>query len=194
MELKFKGLNNEEKYTIPLQDVISKILWLEGNSKYIKNILELYKLISENIVYDVEVKDILIQNILEYSFKNEIKYEPKESQLVKVNVPYYIIIILLFKCMISKESIKNATSKNDNYYSYFKNLERCLKEMQKLDKLLKLNIKELSILNEFINIYNVYELNGKIDKLDIYQLIMNLTKSLEIIGKNDKDNKINKLF
>ena len=194
LELKFKGLNNEEKYTIPLQDVISKILWLEGNSKYIKNILELYKLISENIVYDVEVKDILIQNILEYSFKNEIKYEPKESQLVKVNVPYYIIIILLFKCMISKESIKNATSKNDNYYSYFKNLERCLKEMQKLDKLLKLNIKELSILNEFINIYNVYELNGKIDKLDIYQLIMNLTKSLEIIGKNDKDNKINKLF
>ena len=71
--------------------------------------------------------------------------------------------------MIDKKSIKIANSKEDNYYSYYKNLERCLKEMQKLDKILKLDIKEISVLNEFI--------------IDI------IVKSLEIIEKNE-ENKI----
>ena len=64
LDLKFKklkdeeeklGINSkeskdEEKDKITLQNVISKILWLEANSKYIKNILDLYNMISENIM------------------------------------------------------------------------------------------------------------------------------------------------
>ena len=124
----------------------------------------------------------------------KIKYDPKEKpELVLVNVPFYKIIILLFKCMIDEQSIKNAASKsNDNYYSYFKNLENCLKEMKKIDKILKLDIIELSVLNEFIIIYNVFEHAGKVDKLDIAELISNLSKSLEIIERND-ENKIKSL-
>ena len=171
LDLKFKELKEEEKYRIPLQNLISKILWLEGNSKYIKNILDLYNIISENILYHNEEKDILFKNMLYYLSKNEIKYEPKEPKLLKVNIPYYIIIIILFKCMVDDKSIKNANLKNDNYYSFFKELEKCLKEMQKLDKILKLNIKELSVLNEFIYIYDVYEHSGKINNLDINKLI-----------------------
>ena len=79
--------------------------------------------------------------------------------------------------------------KDNNYYSFFKDLKICLKEMQYLDKILKLNIKELSILNEFITIYNVVENFEKINKLDITIFINILIKSLEIIEKND-ENKI----
>ena len=190
-----KESKEEEKYKIPLQDVIAKILWLESNSKYIKDIINLYNVISENISYDENEKEFLFKQILNYNSKMELKYEPKEKpELVLVNVPFYKIMILLFKCMIDEQSIKNTASKNknDNYHSYFKNLESCLKEMQKIDKVLKLDIIGLSLLNEFIIIYNVFEHTGKVDKLDLSLLISNLTKSLEIIEKND-ENKINLL-
>ena len=209
LDLKFKKLNDkeekdiiiskeskdEEKDKISLQNVIAKILWLEANSKYIKNILDLYKIISENIVFDENEKDFLFKLILNYISKIEIKYEPKgKPHLVFVNIPFYKIIIIIFKCIVDEQTIKNVVSKNrnDNYYSYFKQLEYCFKEFEKLDKTLRLNIIELSVLEEFITIYNVFEHSGKIKKLDISLLINNLTKSLEIIEKND-ENKINLL-
>ena len=209
LDLKFKklkdeeeklGINSkeskdEEKDKITLQNVISKILWLEANSKYIKNILDLYNIISENIVYDENEKDFLFKQMLNYLSKIEIKYEPKgEPHLILVNIPFYKIIIIIFKCIVDEQTIKNVVSKNqnDNYYSYFKHLEYCFKELEKLDQTLRLNIIELSVLKEFIKIYNVFELSGKIKKLDISLLINYLTKSLEIIEKND-ENKINLL-
>lgn len=106
---------------------------------------------------------------------------------MKVNVRYNIIIISLIKCLIDKKSVEKENSKNDNYYPYFKALERCLKEIQKLNKSLRLDVKELSILNEFIAIYNVFEKDGKLNNLDIIELIGNLTKSLEVIEKNEKN-------
>ena len=186
LDLKFKNLSEDEKNIIPLQNNVAKILWLEANSNYIKEILDLYNIISENIVFNEE---LLFKEILNYISKNEIKYEPKEKQLEKINAPYYIISITLFKCMIDEKSIERASSKDDNYYSYFKVLERCLKIIQKLDKSLRLDIKELSVLNEFIIIYNVFENGGKLNNLDINELIKKLTKSLEIIEKNE-ENKI----
>ena len=184
LNLKFKGIIEKEKYekyNIPLKNVVSKILWLEANAYYIKEILDLYNIISENIVYDEKEEEILFKEILNHISKNEIKYEPKEKQLVKVNVPYYTITIVLFKCMIDKKSIEKASLKDDNYYSYFQDLERCLKEIKKLDRSLRLNIKELSVLNEFIEIYNVFEKAGKLKNLDIIDLIGNLIYSLEVI-------------
>ena len=66
LDLKFKEFNEEEKYKIPLQDTIAKILGLEVNSKYIKDILDLYNIISENIVYDQKEKDFLFDQLLKY--------------------------------------------------------------------------------------------------------------------------------
>ena len=186
LDLKFSRLKEEEKNKINLQNVLAKILWLEASSKYIKDILDLYNLISENIVYKENEKDYLFKQILYYLSKTEIKYEPKEPKLFEINEIYYKITIILFKCMIDQDSIKNAFSKKDNYYSYFKDLERCLKEIQKFDQTLKLDIKELSVLNEFITIYNIFEHAGKVNNLDISVLINNLTKSLEIIETNDE--------
>ena len=186
LDLKFKDLKEDEQCNIPLQKVVAQILWLEANANYIKEILDLYKIISENIVYDEKDDEHLFKELLNYFSKNDIKYEPKKKHLKKVNIPYYIITIILFKCMIDKKSIERANNKNDNYYSYFKVLETCLKEIQKLDKLLKLDIKELSVLNEFITIYNVYERIGKINNLDMNKLIDNLTKSLELIENNEE--------
>ena len=61
----------------------------------------------------------------------------KKLKLVKENAPLYKIIITLFKCKIDGQSIKKIVSKNknDNYYSLFKNLKICLKEIQELDKI-----------------------------------------------------------
>ena len=184
LDLKFKQLSEEDKYKNPLQNIVAKILWLEANSNYIKKIIDLYKIISENIVCDEKEENTLFRNILDHISKNKIKYDPKEKQLIIVNTPYYIIIIALFKCMIDKKSIEKASS---DYYSYFKVLERCLKEIQKLDKSLRLDIKEISVLNEFITIYNVLDKAGKINNLNIIELIGNLNKSLEVIEKNEEN-------
>ena len=40
LDLKFKGLSEEEKYNIPLQNILAKILWLETNANYIKKIID----------------------------------------------------------------------------------------------------------------------------------------------------------
>ncbi len=42
LDLKFKDLKEDEKFDIPLQNDVSKILWLEGNANFIKDLLELY--------------------------------------------------------------------------------------------------------------------------------------------------------
>ena len=64
-----------------------------------------------------------------------------------------------------------------------------LKANKKIDKILKLDIKELNLLNEFIIICDEFENAGKVDKLYIATLISHLTKRLEIIERND-ENKI----
>ena len=189
LDLKFKKLSEEEKFNLPLQNNVLKILWIESNANYIKEIIDLYNIIAENIVNDEKESDILFKNILTYISENKIKYEPIEKQLIKINSPYYIIIIALFKCMIDKKSIEKASLKEDDYYFYFKSLERCSKKIQKLNKSLRLDIKELSVLNDFITIYNVFEKVGKLKNLNIIELITNLTKSLEVIETNE-ENKI----
>ena len=46
-----------------------QILWIEANSKYIKDILDLYNIISENIVYEEKEKEFLFMQILKYISK-----------------------------------------------------------------------------------------------------------------------------
>ena len=87
---------------------------------------------------------------MKYVLENQIKYEPKEKKLLEVNIPFYIFIIIFINCIIGKKSINITASRDDNYYSYFQNLERCLKEMKKLDNILKLDVKEISALNELL--------------------------------------------
>ena len=195
LDLKFKELSDQEKSKIPLQNVVSKILWLEANAIFIKEILDLYNIISDDILNEENKGEILFNEIINCVSKNEIKYEPgdEKEQLKKLNFPYYIVIIILFKSMISKKSIEKAFSKNDNYYSYFKTLERCLKTIQKLDKSLSLDIKELSVIDEFIAIYNAFEKIGKLNNLNINELIENITKNLEV-SENNEENKIGILF
>ena len=187
LDLKFKELSEEEKFNLPLQKNVSKILWLEANVNYINEIIDLYNIISENIVYDEKEENILFKKILNHISENKIKYEPKDKQLVKINSHYYIVTIALFKCIIDRKSIEKASLKDDDYYSYFKSLERCSKELQKLNKLLRLDIKELNVLNDFITIYNAFEKAGKLINLNIIELMTNLTKSLEVMDNNEEN-------
>ena len=70
LDLKFSELKDDEKYKLPLQNIIAKILWLEANSKIIKNILDLYNIISINIAYYGKEKNFLFKKILFYNSKN----------------------------------------------------------------------------------------------------------------------------
>lgn len=123
---------------------------------------------------------------------NDIKYRPKESQLKEINSPYYIIIVALFKFLINEETINNPVNKNknDNGYSYFKYLEEALDKMLKLDNILKLDILELKILNDFIIINNIFECQNKKDSIDekLKVLISNIKKGLYVLFKKMKIN------
>ena len=83
-----------------------------------------------------------------------------------------MVIIGLFKCMMNKMSIGKVPLKDEDYYSYFKSLEQYSKE--KLNKLLRLDIKELSVLNDCIAIYNVFEKAGRLKKLNRKRKVSNI--------------------
>ena len=76
-----------------MESVISKILWID--SIIIKEILDIYKLSSENIIcigntFFNEIKSIIL--------KKSVKYEPNEKHLKLVNESFYVILVILIKC------------------------------------------------------------------------------------------------
>ena len=98
----------------------------------------------------------------------------KNRNLKVINKPIYVSKISDFVNEFNR--IKYISNKSKKRMK-----ERHFTTMENIDKILKLDIIELSVLNEFIIIYNVFEHAGKVDKLDIAELISNLSKSLEII-------------
>ena len=148
----------------------------------IKEIIDFYNIISENKFYDEKEEDILFKKILNHISENKIKYAPKEKKLIKINSHYYMIIITLFKCMIDKKSIEKDSLKDDDYYLYFKSFERCSKE--KINKLLRWDIKELNVLNDFIIIYNVFEKAGKLKKWNKKRKVSNIKLYREKTPRN----------
>lgn len=98
-----------------MESVISKILWID--SIIIKEILDIYKLSSENIIYE-SIGNTFFNEIKSIILKKSVKYEPNEKHLKLVNESFYVILVILIKCMVSKNSIDRAAKKNNNYYSY----------------------------------------------------------------------------
>ena len=83
LDLKFKEAEEEKninktfpKYDEPLQDAVSKIVWFETHSRIIKDFINLYNRISNDIEYN----------------EKEIKYKPEEPQLLLVNKLFHFII------------------------------------------------------------------------------------------------------
>ena len=200
LDLKFKELKEDKK---PLQIIIYKILFLEANSKYIKDLLDLYSIIFENIINKKDEKEILFQKISNNISKNEIKYNPQKQQLIKMNSPYYILIKIFLKYILDILLNINQDFEFYGHYSYFASLEKCMKKLTKLDIKLKLGIKELDIINEYIYIYNIFYNEDKNDifilvsedeekGLNINKFINNINKSLEIL-ENNGENKFNLL-
>ena len=71
--LKYKDLKVDEKNEKPFHNGIDKILWLESNSNYIKDIINLYNIITKNIINEEEEKDFLFNQILYYISLDDIK-------------------------------------------------------------------------------------------------------------------------
>ena len=158
LDIKSQNLKEDEKYEKPIQNIISNILWLEVNSTYIKNIINIYNTISDILFHDEKDKAYLLNQIIDYMLKTQLKYLSKEMEFQRVNVPFNIIIILLFKIFIDESNIKKTFLGN--------NIEICLKEIKKLDDALNLKIIELSILNDFNIIYNLFDYYEKINALN----------------------------
>ena len=118
LNLKFDQENkndNNKDNNISLESVISKILWID--SIIIKEILDIYKLSSENIIYE-SIGNTFFNEIKSIILKKSVKYEPNEKHLKLVNESFYVILVILIKCMVSKNSIDREAKKNNNYYSY----------------------------------------------------------------------------
>lgn len=82
-----------------MESVISKILWID--SIIIKEILDIYKLSSENIIYE-SIGNTFFNEIKSIILKKSVKYEPNEKHLKLVNESFYVILVILIKCMVSK--------------------------------------------------------------------------------------------
>ena len=178
--------NKENKINI----LLIKMMWIESNVNYILNIFRILEY-AIKIFNDNENK--LFQKMEELLFKeNNIKYiidgRKNLSYTKEVNESYYILLTSIFYCITSDEIKLNKINdykKNDeseieiNYY--YNNLKEINKILQNLNDNLYLFLNEIYILDELIQIIELFIKSKNIEK--IYELKNLLRENALIIQK-----------
>ena len=174
--------------------LLLKIMWMESNINYILNIFNIFD--NALIIYNDNQK-ILLENIEEVIFKEKIKYiinEKKNPKHTKeVNDCYYIILASICYC-ITSDDIKLVeligNKKNDeleieiSYYCYL--LTQINKILQKLSDDLYIFLYEMYIIDELIQIIELFKKSNKIEKIN--EIKKNLRENAFIIQEYSSDN------
>ena len=153
-----------------------KIMWIESNINYILNILQI---IDNAMIIFNNNKDNLLKKIEELIFKEKnIKYivDEKKMQTKEVNECFYILLASICYCITSDDVklTKNFKRRNDEidiyYYSY--KLTEINKILQKLNNELNISLIEMFIIDELIQIIEIFRKGMDISKVkDIKELL-----------------------
>ena len=136
-------------------------------------------------------KDKLFDIIEEIIKSKNIRYITNEEknpiETTEVNECYYILLGSI--CL----SITSIQLDNENIHIYFQALKNIIKIIQNLNDDLNIFLNEMYIIDELIKIYDVLNLNNKIDIKKISEIIKNLRENSEILQTNN-NNKIESLI
>ena len=180
--------------------LLIKIMWTESNANYILNIFNIIE--NALMIFNYNQKKI-INMMEELIFKEKsIKYiinEKKNTAHTKeVNECYYILLASICYCITSNE-IKlielSGHKKNDDseieisYYSYL--LKEINKVLQKLNDDLYIYLNEMYIIDELIQVIELFKKNYNIEKIN--EIKNNMRENALIIQKNSSDSNIDSI-
>jgi len=193
LELRFKDdnriikINNDNKTNI----LFIKIMWMESNVNFIINILQIF---DKSLIIFNDRQINLLDKIKELIFEQKIiKYiiNDKNAQSKEVNECYYILLASLCYSITSDQVklIKSGKKSEEsdievNHYRF--NLFEINKILQKLNNELNINLNEMYIIDELIQLIDVFKKSYDIKKInDIKEL---LRENSLIIQRYSNDN------
>ena len=190
LKLRFKKETKENN----MNDLLTKIIWIESNVNYILNILKIFDC-SLDILY--QSKNNLYKMIEDLIFRSEkkIRYitnkERNPEHTKEVNECYYILLASICYC-ITSEDIVLSLSKNDKnnknieVFQYYYKIIEINKILENLDNDLYLFLNERYIIDELIKVIELFtKKNVNIDKINEIKNL--LRKNAEIIQKYNDD-------
>ena len=145
-----------------INKLLIKIIWMESNANYILSILKIFE-IALPIFNHNEIE--LYNNIEEIIFKENIKYiyngKKIKDHINEVSECYYIVLGSICYSLIS-DKIKFKKDNNElELYNYYCKLKEINVIIQSLNSNLKLNLKEIYMIDELIKIIELLDYNTK---------------------------------
>ena len=163
-----------------LKLLLIKINWLIANKDYIIQLLQIYVILANNFK-----ENELIQTIENISKNKNIRYitnNKKNPEITtEVNESYYKIIASICYSIIPPNIDFGRIIKSNDYINSLKNSMKIIKNLN--DNLYIYSI-EVILLEELIQIYDVLELNHKLDKKILNNICMNLKENNDIFCSN----------
>ena len=180
LNLRFSNTINENNKTDPYKLLLNKINWIETNNSYIIKIINICGILEKIFKEGQLIENI--KKIIETGNLRYITHEKKNPDITKeVNECYYKLLASISYAIIPPYYDLNNKNSFINYLEYLKKAMIIIKSMN--DDLYIFSI-EVDLLDEFIHIYEVLEINNKLDNYNLYDLCLNLKKSNEILQKN----------
>ena len=208
LKLRFSSEKNEiikknEYNSIAI--ILVKIMWIESNVNYIKNIINIFNNAKEIIINDNEgnklykmIEDLIDGNDVIINYIVDENRNPEHT--TEVNECFYKILASLCLNLTSNKikltksmDIAENIQKNELEIIYYNDQLKIINNiLQILNYDLILYLNEIYIIDEFIRILDYKLFKGKINIINIEKIRNNLRESSVIIQKN-QTNKIKNL-
>ena len=194
LELRFKKAESKEEDNDDYENkddnfksLLKKICWLESNSNYIIDILEIYSELKGNFEKEEKLFEIIDENIKNLNIKY-ITHEDKNPKITTlVNECYYIILAsIIYSVFPPNIDFQNKKSSLQLNY-YIDSLKTSSKIIGDLNSNLYIFLNEMYIIDEFIIIFETLEINNKIDLNLLNKISENLRDNSAIIQKYEEN-------
>lgn len=176
-----KIIQNNQDDSLKLN--IIKINWLEANVNYIIKILEIYDILKNNFEGNF-VK--VIEEVLENEDLKYITNEKKNPGITtEVNECYYKLLASISYSIIPPYT--NFKKKIDvlDWIDYIDSIKSAMKIMKSLNDDLYIFSIEIDLIDELVQIYDILQLNNKVDIDILDKICESLKKNNEIIRKSN---------
>ena len=177
LKLRFDNENLIIKSGDNLKIFLIKIIWLESNVYYIKNIIKLIESAKKIFNEDKKLYKKIEEEIFDKENKIKIKYitnKKRNPEITKeVNQCYYIILACICYAVTSKDVLLIDTfdDKNQNeikieIHDYIPILKEINNILQSINDDLHVFLNEMYIIDEIIKIYEIFKYNINIERIN----------------------------
>ena len=177
---------NEDKAIVqnnrnnPLKLLLMKINWIEANKDYILKILKIYDFLKIN--FEENEFFSIIEKTLKMEKLRYITNEKKNPDITtEVNECYYKLLASICYSIIPPNIDFKKVIRT---YEYLDSLKNAMKIIRSLNDDLYIYSIEIDLIDELIEIYDVLELNNKLDNNPLNEICQSLKKNNEILKLN----------